>query len=477
LLVAATLLVAHAWESRSLPDLEPWHRLRPRSELTASEIAGLDLAGYLRREDEILTEVAARIVSATAPAAQVATNRYAANGLVNPRRFADDWNRTHELRPTGPPVGGVLLVHGLTDAPYSLRHLADLYRDAGYYALVLRIPGHGTVPAALRAARVEDWLAAVALGLRAVRSEVGADRALHLVGYSNGGALALSTAIARLDDSTLPRVSRLVLVSPMVAVSSWAAIAGVTSLLSVVPYFEKSAWLEVGPEYNPFKYQSFPVAAGYQSYRLTSRLAAQLDRLTSRGGLAALPPILTFQSMVDATVSTPAVVALHERLAASGPRGDQLVLFDLNRHAAVQAFLRPGEDSLAPVLTAGPRGYDLTVVSNLAPDDLAVAATRWSAGATVGERRPLGLVWPPDTFSLSHVALQFPLDDPLYGPEAAQPAAYGLALGRLAPRGERDMLLVSREQLMRAMANPFYPYLAARLGDWIVAPPAPGAAH
>ena len=44
--------------------------------------------------------------------------------------------------------GGVFL-HGLTDSPYSLRHLAALYRDRGFIALGIRLPAHGTVPAAL----------------------------------------------------------------------------------------------------------------------------------------------------------------------------------------------------------------------------------------------------------------------------------------------------------------------------------------
>ena len=40
-----------------------------------------------------------------------------------PGHFADDWNRTHVLEPDGPPVGAVVLLHGLTDAPYSGRHI------------------------------------------------------------------------------------------------------------------------------------------------------------------------------------------------------------------------------------------------------------------------------------------------------------------------------------------------------------------
>jgi len=57
------------------------------------------------------------------------------------------------LEPDGAPRGVVVLLHGLTDSPYSQRHIARLYRDRGFVALVIRLPGHGTVPAALTAAK------------------------------------------------------------------------------------------------------------------------------------------------------------------------------------------------------------------------------------------------------------------------------------------------------------------------------------
>ena len=59
-------------------------------------------------------------------------NRYFEGSPIYPGHFADDWNRTHVLEPDGPPVGAVVLLHGLTDAPYSGRHIGRLYRDRGW---------------------------------------------------------------------------------------------------------------------------------------------------------------------------------------------------------------------------------------------------------------------------------------------------------------------------------------------------------
>ena len=49
-----------------------------------------------------------------------------------------------------PPVrGGALLLHGLTDAPYSMRAMAERLQAAGFVTLSLRMQGHGTVPGGL----------------------------------------------------------------------------------------------------------------------------------------------------------------------------------------------------------------------------------------------------------------------------------------------------------------------------------------
>ncbi len=73
-------------------------------------------------------------------------NRYVAASVSSPTRQAFDGNRTFERVPAQ-IRGGALLVHGLTDAPYSLHAVADLLASQGIYALSLRMPGHGTVPA------------------------------------------------------------------------------------------------------------------------------------------------------------------------------------------------------------------------------------------------------------------------------------------------------------------------------------------
>jgi hypothetical protein len=81
--------------------------------------------------------------------------------------------------------------------------------------------------------------------------------------------------------------------------------------------------------------------------------------------------------------------------------------------------------------------------------------------------RPLGVAYPDGLFSLSHVALPFPMSDSLYGltPDSAED--FGIHLGSLAPRGERNVLIASLDSLLRASSNPFFPYMIERIDEGI----------
>ena len=80
--------------------------------------------------------------------------------------------------------------------------------------------------------------------------------------------------------------------------------------------------------------------------------------------------------------------------------------------------------------------------------------------------QPLGFAWPRNVVSLSHVAVAFPPDDPLYGqgPPRSQELVF---LGDLAFTGERGLLRLPAEWLLRQRFNPFYPYLETRVLQWL----------
>ena len=93
-----------------------------------------------------------------------------------------------------------------------------------------------------------------------------------MVGFSNGGALAMQYALDAIEDPQLPRPDRLILVSPMIGITAFARFAGLAALPAILPAFAKAAWLGIVPEFNPFKYNSFPINGARQSHRLTQAL-------------------------------------------------------------------------------------------------------------------------------------------------------------------------------------------------------------
>jgi alpha-beta hydrolase superfamily lysophospholipase len=369
-------------------------------------------------------------------------------------------------------VGAVVLLHGLTDSPFSLRHIARRYRDRGFVAIGIRLPGHGTVPAGLTRVEWREWAAATRLAVREARRRIGPDKPLELVGFSNGGALALQYALDSVENPALSRPTRVILVSPMIGVTRYARFAGLAGLPSVFPAFARAAWLGIVPEFNPFKYNSFPVNGARQSYLLTSTIQEQIIRLHRENRLVALPPVLTFQSVTDFTVSTPAVMSsLYDQLPQNG---SEVVLFDVNRSVRFRTFLRVASyTALSRLLRTGPQNYRTTVIANAAPDTSQTVERSVAAGEVETRVKPLGIEYPQDIFSLSHVAIPFPVTDALYGIAPSDEENFNENLGTLAPRGERGTLILTLDSMFRIASNPFFPYVLQRIDEGIGKMPPP----
>jgi len=472
ILMALVLLLAwRAYYALRAPHLALWHTFVP-SEANAEQIAKLDWAGYLEVERKLFEQVRTEVTDKLDDEDRIGSNRYFADSPIYPGRFAQDWNRSYTLAPPGPPVGAVVLLHGLTDSPYSLRHVARLYVRSGYAAVAIRLPGHGTVPAGLTQVEWEQWMAATHLAVREARRLAPAPAPLHVVGFSNGGALAMKYALDALDDKSLTQPERMVLFAPMIGITSTARFAGVFGWPALVPAFDKAAWLGIVPEFNPFKFNSFPVNGARQSSLVARRLQAQIDRHAREDNLKGLAPVLTFQSVVDFTVSTRAIVsALYAKLPANG---SELVLFDLNRNAKFGPLLRRSTDTvLERLLPDAPRTFRSTIVTNAGRGTDSVVARSTEAGTTTEQTTDLGLAFPSGVFSLSHLAIPFPLSDPLYGMEPDTAEDYGANLGAISTRGERGTLIVSIDSLARMSSNPFFDYVLQRIEEGLGAPAKP----
>ncbi len=467
--VLGLLLVAVVLYARFLrggPDLEPWHTTHLRSEFTAAqsdEVRTLD--DYRKLEERLYAELQVRVLDRVGSEDGNPFNRFSGGSRSDPAAWPTNWNRTFEISPAE-VTGAVLLLHGLTDSPYSLRSIGEHLAGRGLRVVGLRLPGHGTAPSGLLDFEVEDMQAAVRLGLLDLRRRIGPSVPIYIVGYSNGAALAVDYALSSLDGE-LPRPAGLVLISPAIGVSKLAVLGRVRTGLSGLPGFGRAAWQHVTGEVDPFKYSSFSWNAAGQTQRLTSMTARRVTELAQEGPIEKFPPVLVFLSTVDSTVRAEAVVdALLGHLA---PRGHELVLFDLNRLAAAQSLLVTDPGPLTQRLLAAPgRPFALTVITNATPRTLQVKELRAAAGSGRQQAQLLGLAWPQSVFSLSHVALPFPPDDPLYGYRTLPDASH-VQLGRIEARGETGVLAIPGWMLTRQRSNPFHAYMLARIDEFVAA--------
>ena len=110
--------------------------------------------------------------------------------------------------------------------------------------------------------------------------------------------------------------------------------------------------------------------------------------------------------------------------------------------------------------------YTLTLIENENEGSRQVHLLRKEEGKNDIETLPLGMAWPQGVHSLSHVALPFSAADPLYG-ENSSTENPGVHLGNVALRGERGVLRVPADAMLRLRWNPFYPYIEQRILNFV----------
>ena len=163
---------------------------------------------------------------------------------------------------------------------------------------------------------------------------------------AQGGTLSLQYTLDALEDKSLRRPDRVLLVSPAIELTPVAMLAEIIDLFSVlpIPLLDKVRWQAVAPEFDPYKYNSFAVNASRQINRATRGLQRSLQDAQRAGRLAQLAPVVTWQSVVDSTVGSAGVVdQVYARLDAPAHR---LVLFDLNRLPELAGVERPEAHAL-----------------------------------------------------------------------------------------------------------------------------------
>jgi len=180
---------------------------------------------------------------------------------------------------------GVLLCHGFTGSPQSLRPWAGYLAEAGLSVRLPRLPGHGTTWQDMARTRWEDWYAEVALAFDELQAH---SDEIFVMGLSMGACLAL-----RLTEQRGSAVSGLVLVNPSVAPDTRLfALAPV--LKYVVPSLKGIASDIKKDQATELAYNRVPVKAAASLPGLWRITQAHLAEVTQ--------PVLVYRSATDHVV-------------------------------------------------------------------------------------------------------------------------------------------------------------------------------
>ncbi len=463
-MLIATACAFYFWLriSQSLPDLKGWHLQSPASEFNAKDASSeYTLDDYLTQERRVFEELERLITNHWGTDHAGDYNRFKRDSICDPASVLDhNWNRSRILECQN-PIGGVLLIHGLSDSPYSLRKLGERLHSEGYTVIWLRVPGHGTTPHALTEISWDDWTAAVRIAVKGLRSRVPASLPIFLAGYSNGGALSVHYTLSAMEDESLPPVAGVALLSPMLGINPMAKMTHLSHFVGMISRNEKTKWSHIYAEIDPFKYSSWPMNANAQAWSMTQAVEKKLVNLQQAGRIHEMPPMLAMQSVVDSTVSVPRLItALFGRLQSEK---SELFLFDINRLDKLSNLVNFSfEKGIMPTLEQSDLPCRLSILHNRHDAAEKMSITTRLHGQI--DEKHVPNIWPPGFVSLSHVAIPIAPDDPVYGDRSN---CERLSLGCISVRAEPSALMIPSTLFTRSRHNPFYGLMEDHILNWL----------
>lgn len=180
---------------------------------------------------------------------------------------------------------GVLLCHGFTGGPSSMRAWADFLHDQGHAVSVPRWPGHGTTWQDLNTHTYADWYAEAESAFEKLQAECDE---VFVGGLSMGGCLALNLAVDKGRD-----VAGLMLVNPAVG-SARRDVKLLPVLKHVVPAFPGISNDVKKPGVEERAYRRTPLKAAHSMFQGMKGVRERLPEVTQ--------PLIMFRSRVDHVV-------------------------------------------------------------------------------------------------------------------------------------------------------------------------------
>ncbi len=202
---------------------------------------------------------------------------------------------------------GVLLSHGFTGSPASMKPWAEHVAAQGYAVSVPRLPGHGTTWQEMNKTTWADWYGEVERAFVALANQVDT---VVVCGLSMGGALALRLAADHPD-----RVAGLVLVNPAVDTER-KDVKLLPVLKHVIPSMPGIANDIKKPGVAEHGYKKTPLRAADSMFQAYKVLRADLGQVVC--------PILVFRSVEDHVVDPSSARAIRAAVGSGDVREEML---------------------------------------------------------------------------------------------------------------------------------------------------------
>lgn len=216
---------------------------------------------------------------------------------------------------------GVLVVHGFTGSPASMRGVADALVAAGFDVELPRLPGHGTTVEDMLTTTWHDWSAEVDRAWRLLADRV---ERVAVVGQSMGATLALWAAL------THPDTAGLVCINPATRLRDADTMAMIDELIEDGPPVVPGEGSDIAdPDATDIAYPGTPLAP------LRSLLVDGIAPITERFGELTMP-LRLYTSRQDHVVEP----ADSEYLAARYGGPVEHVWLERSYHVATQDYDR-----------------------------------------------------------------------------------------------------------------------------------------
>ncbi|TMM45748.1 alpha/beta hydrolase [Colwellia ponticola] len=185
----------------------------------------------------------------------------------------------------------ILLIHGLTDSPFSFHDLSQFFYQQGFTVRTLLLPGHGTAPSALLNTNYEEWQQAATFAIEQTLADYSE---VYLGGLSTGGALIFDYLMQKEQVDT--KIKGLFMWSP--ASKAKNSLAWLAKYIDAIPFVD---WLDIDADIDFAKYESFPYHAAAQ---VNSIMSLVVDEGASASRQLHEIPLFVVVSEHDQTIDT-----------------------------------------------------------------------------------------------------------------------------------------------------------------------------